>query len=179
MAFFAMASYETKAAMYGEDTAEAFYLADAGIELVRSELLNEGTWRGPVPQTALGAGTYFVNTVDSVYAVTGDSALYVYSEGHVRRATRAVEAWFNVEPPEQATAMVVMEDLEAKGNLCIEGHVHVNGDADFGHHDVHLTAAAPTARDSTSFRPVIYTEPEYYPNSTVLLRPGAVRGEAA
>jgi hypothetical protein len=167
MAFFAMASYETKAAIYGEDTAEAFYLADAGIELARSELLNEGTWRGPVASTALGAGTFFVNTVDSVYAATGDSALYIYSEGQVRRATRAVEAWFEVKPPEEVTALLVMEDLEAKGNLCIDGHVHVvKGEIDFGGHDQHLDCGGTYSQGFDILPPAIYTEPEYYPNST-------------
>jgi hypothetical protein len=167
MAFFAMASYETKAAIYGEDTAEAFYLADAGIELARSELLNEGTWRGPVASTALGAGTFFVNTVDSVYAATGDSALYIYSEGHVRRATRAVEVWFEVKPPEEATALLVMRDLDAShGNICISGHVHANGDADFGSGDVHLKCGGTYTDGFRLDPPAIYTEPAYYPNST-------------
>ncbi len=167
MAFFAMASYETKAAIYGEDTAEAFYLADAGIELARSELLNEGTWRGPVPATALGAGTYLVNTVDSVYAATGDSALYVYSEGQVRRATRAVEAWFEVKPPEDATALLVMRNLDAShGNICISGHVHANGDADFGKNDAHLKCGGTYTEGFRLDPPAIYTEPAYYPNST-------------
>jgi len=167
MAFFAMASYETKAAMYGEDTAEAFYLADAGIELARSELLNDAHWRGPVPVTGLGAGTYFVNTVDSIYAATGDSALYVYSEGHVRRATRAVESWFLVKPPEEVTALLVMEDLTAKGNLCIEGHVHVvSGEIDLGSHDQHLDCGGTYSQGFDIMPPPIYTEPEYYPGST-------------
>ncbi len=166
MAFFAMASYETKAAIYREDSSEAFYLADAGIELARSEILNEGTWRGPVPETALGAGTFTVQVVDSIYPATGDSAIHVYSEGHVRRSDRAVEAWLDAVPPEYALALLVMEDIFVRGNLCVEGHLHANGDADFGPADVMLTCDGTYSENFVILPPAIYTEPEYYPNST-------------
>ncbi len=63
-------------------------------------------------------------------------------------------------------ALVCMGDIQAEGNICISGHVHANGDVDFGPNDDHLTCGGTHSEGFEIGSPAIYTEPEYFPNAT-------------
>ena len=165
LAFFAMVSYENRNALYRQHSSEAFYLADGAIEQARAKLLEDMTWRGPIPVTPLGNGTYNLTATDSTW-VDGDDALYLYAEGHVADADRAVEAWVRVRPAAGENFIVMNDMISSHGNLCLNGHVHVNGDADFGSNDVHLKCGGTYTEGFPIYPPPAHTEPEYFPNST-------------
>ena len=63
--FFAMASYETKGAMYRERSSEAFYLADGAVERARAKLLDDRSWRAGWSDVQAGRGHYDLTIRDS------------------------------------------------------------------------------------------------------------------
>lgn len=164
-AFFAMASMENRQARYREDSSEAFYLADGAIEQARGEFLDDINWRGPIPPTTLGNGTYDLTATDSTWT-DGDPAVYLRAEGHVRDSDRAVEAWVRLRPVGGENFIVMNNMISDHGNLCLEGHIHVNNEAEFGSNDVNLKCGGTYTEGFPIEPPPAYTEPGYFPNST-------------
>ena len=66
LAFFSMTSSEFKGASDRQRSVEAFYLADGSLGAARGALLDDQSWRGPIPETQLGSGTFLVSAVDTV-----------------------------------------------------------------------------------------------------------------
>ncbi len=169
-AYFAMAAYETHQAVYRENSSEAFYLADAGIERARGEFAVDLSWTGPVSGASGGHGTYDVTVTPSTWngnsQYQGMDVVKVHSTGHVRGADRAVDTWATVPSILQSKLMIVMHDIDANGNICLQGDAHANNDADFGPNDVHLKCGGTYTDGFPLNPPKIYTEPARYPNST-------------
>jgi hypothetical protein len=166
--FFAMTSYETRQATYRDESSAAFSLADAGVERTRGEFLADGKWRADLTGVALGNGTYDLYVADSTY--NGDNAIYIYSEGHVDRADRAVEVW--AEGDDGTPPLWAGNNIDGdQGNLCLDGWAHANNDADFGRNDSHLNGGSCDGvgdySDGEVIRPpIMYTEPANYPGAT-------------
>ena len=168
--FFAMASYETKGAMYRERSSEAFYLADGAVERARAKLLDDRSWRAGWSDVQAGRGHYDLTIRDSTYQTYGD-VVRILATGVIDSVQRKVEVFASVPPTALGLPLLIMGDATVHGNLCIEGGTaHVNGGddldgADFGPHDAHLACGSYT----TGFHidpPPIFTEPARYPNAT-------------
>jgi len=163
LAFFAMASYEWKGAADRQLSSEAFYLADGAVEQARGELLLDKNWRGPIPATPLGRGTYTLAAVDTT--VNGEARLLLHAEGRVKDGARGVEVLAGVRSVPEALALFAGGNFIANGNLTVDGHIHVNGTGDFGSADIHLKGG--TYDDGfTIAPPAVYTGPGAFPTST-------------
>ena len=168
--FFAMASYETKGALYRQRSSEAFYLADGAVERARARLLDDRSWRAGWTDVAAGRGTYDLTIRDSVF--TGyDDVVRLLATGAIDSVRRKIEVFASVPPSAFGLPLLVMGDANVNGNLCLEGGTaHVNGGddlvgADFGPHDSHLACGSYTS----GFRitpPPIYTHPDSFPGAT-------------
>ncbi|MFB3909581.1 MAG: pilus assembly PilX N-terminal domain-containing protein [Candidatus Eisenbacteria bacterium] len=161
---FAMASYETRQALYREHSSEAFYLADGGIERARAKFLDDRTWRDGWSDAALGQGTYDVTVRDTTYAGR-PKVVKVISTGHVEVANRAIEVLAEVPPTGLGEVMLVMGDADVGGNMCLDGLVHVNGDGYFGPNDGHLSCDTEYTEGFYITPPPIYVDPAHYPNA--------------
>ncbi len=85
--------------------------------------------------------------------------------GEVKNGRRAVDTWVTVPNAAIGELMIVMNDLDSGGNICLDGKIHVNGDADFGKNDVHLKCGSYT-EGFEILPPKIYTDPGHYPECT-------------
>jgi hypothetical protein len=161
--YFAMASYETRAALYRQRSSEAFYLADGGIENARAKYLDSLGWHAPI-QRALGNGTYDVRVWKNRALAGHYDVDSIVSTGHVQGANRRVEVMALVRPSAFGLSVLIMRNADVTGNLCLTGSAHINGDPD----PFHLSPGC--GHDTTSGfiiePPPIYTEPGYFPNSS-------------
>ncbi len=164
MSFFAVSAYETKGAIYRQNSSSAFYLADAGLERTRGKFLEDRTWRDGWSADSLGAGTYDVAVTDTTYPGAED-VVHVLSTGRVGIARRAIEVFAVVPPTAYGLGILVLGDADVGGDFCLEGTAHVVGDADFGPSDVHLTCGDYTS-DFEVTPPPIYTDPDHFPDAT-------------
>jgi hypothetical protein len=173
LAYFAVAGYETHGALYRQNSSEAFYLADAGVEHARSEFIKDMNWMGPLTDVPAGNGKYSVTVAPGTWngSPTYDldgvdlDVLKIHSEGEVRNARRAIDTWVTVPNVFFGDLMIVMNDLDSNGNICLGGNIHANNEADFGPHDVHLKCGTYTEKFHLD-PPTIHTEPSYYAGST-------------
>lgn len=169
-AFFAIASYETKAAFYRENSSEAFYLADGAVERARGKFLEDRAWRDGYSnevspyQDVEPRGEYDLTVTDTTYL--GEDALYLLAEGRVKNATRRVGVVVDVPPTTFGLTMLIMGDADVNGNLCMPGDGHVNGDGDFGNHDSHLHCGGAYTEGFEIDPPPIFTDPGHFPGAT-------------
>jgi len=163
--FFALASYETRNALYREDSSEAFYLADAALERMRAHFLDNRAWRQGYSGVPLGRGTYDLAVVDSTFPGETD-VVWALATGHVGVADRSIELFAKVPATAFQVGILVLGDANVGGNLCLLGDAHVVGMADFGPHDSHLACGGAYTSGFTITPPPVYTEPAYYPNTT-------------
>jgi hypothetical protein len=169
-AFFAIASYETKGALYRENSSEAFYLADGAVERARGKFLEDRAWRDGYSSEAAPygdaqpRGEYDLTVTDTTYL--GEDALFLLAEGRVENATRRIGVVVDVPPTTFGLSMLIMGDAEVKGNLCMPGSAHVNGDGDFGSHDVHLHCGGAYTEGFEILPPPIFTDPGHFPGAT-------------
>jgi hypothetical protein len=70
--------------------------------------------------------------------------------------------------------MLIVEDADVSGNFCLEGHAHINGDADFGPNDVHLHCGGTYTSGYFITPPVVHTDPDHFPSATYYY----IRGDA-
>ncbi len=164
MAFFAMSSYETKGALYRQNSSEAFYLADAAVERARAKFLEDRSWRDGWTAQEAGRGEYDLTVTDTTYMGHND-AVQLLATGRVEQAERRIEVMAKVPPTAFGLGILIMGDADVNGNICIEGSVHVVGDADFGPHDVHLVCGEYTSGFEI-VPPPIYTDPDHFPDAT-------------
>jgi hypothetical protein len=165
MAFFAMSSYETKGAMFRQSSSEAFYLADGAVERARARFLNDKTWRDGWLSEAAGRGTYDLAVQDTAFQGHSD-AVQLVATGHVDQADRRIEVMALLPPSAYELALLIMGDADAGGNLCINGKIHVNGDADFGNNDSHLACGGEYTEGFEIIPPYIYTDQAHFPDAT-------------
>jgi len=165
VAFFAMSSYETRQAIYRQNSSEAFYLADGAVERARAAFLADGTWRDGFSGVAAGNGEYDLAVTDTTFGGI-DDAVQLLATGRVRQATRCIEVMAELQPSAFGLTLLIMGDADVGGNLCIEGGpIHVNGDGDFGPDAVHL-ACGEFTDGFELLPPPLYTGPEYFPDAT-------------
>ncbi len=164
MAFFTMSSWETRGAIYRQESSEAFNLADAAIERARARFLADRAWRDGWTDIALGNGNYSLSARDTVYAGLTD-AVHLLATGTVGRATRNIEVFAQVPPTVFGLAAHVAGDADVNGDICVNGSLHVVGDPDFGAHDVHLHCGDLT-EDFPLSPPPIYTDPAHFAGAT-------------
>jgi hypothetical protein len=173
---YAIATYENKGAHYRQNSSEAFYLADGGIERARAEFLNSRTWREGWTDVPSGRGKYDVAVSDTTFE--GKDAIRLLSQGRVKNATRRVEAIVEIPPTAWDLVLLVMGDTDVNGNLCLNGQIHVNGDVDFGAQESHLQCGEYT-NFCCIFPPSIYTDPDHFPDATFYYVQGRTLGTGA
>ena len=173
LAYFAVAGYETHGALYRQNSSEAFYLADGGVERARAEFAKDLAWRGPLADVAEGNGAYSVTVTDATWngsPTYSSRASRSYPEGplrgQVKNAKRAVDTWVTVPNSGINEEHDRHERYRRQGNICLDGHIHANGDADFGHNDVHLKCGGTYTEGFHLDPPPIYTDPATTPTST-------------
>ena len=166
MAMFAMATYETRGALYRQHSSEAFYLADGAVERARAKYLKNINFDTTWTAVPCGQGTYDLSMRDTTYL--GQSAVRLRATGHVKNANRSVEVVAKVPPAAYDLAMLIMGDAGVGGNLCMNGDAHVNGEA-IGNNpvqDPHFACDYDYTEGFVILPPPIRTEPDYFPNAT-------------
>ncbi len=129
---FAIAGHETHNAMYRQSSAEAFYLAQGGIERAQAVFLADRTWRAGWTGQAAGRGTYDVSVRDTVFERSED-ALSLVSTGHVAGAARRIEVMAEALPTYLGLGMLILGDAYIGGSLCLRGVAHIGGRAGGNH----------------------------------------------
>jgi hypothetical protein len=163
IALFAMASYETKGALYRQESSEAFYLADGAVERARAKFLEDVTWRDGWANISGGRGEYDLAVRDTTYS--DSAAVQLLAQGRVGKAKRDVEVMAKLRATAYGLSLLVMGDADVGGNLCVHGDMHVTGDPDFGPGDVHLQCGEYTS-GFPIIPPPVYTDPAHYPEAT-------------
>ena len=164
---FAMASYETRGALYRQVSSEAFYLADGAVERARAKFLDDRAWRDGWSGEAEGSGTYDLTVSDTTWPGF-DSVVKIRSMGHVEQADRLIEVIADVPPTGLGLPLLVMGDAEVGGNLCLTGDAHINGDAagSSGHGDPHFACDGEYTEGFEIMPPIVYTNPAHFPGAT-------------
>jgi hypothetical protein len=175
-AIFAVASYETRGALYRQVSSEAFYLADGAIERARARFIDEIGWREGWDGEEAGRGTYDLSVSDTVYPGY-DNVVKILSTGHVKNhGKRSIEVLASLTPTALGLAILIMRNADVQGNLCILGDFHVNGDADFGPGDSHLACDEDYTSGFTLTPPYMYTIPDSFPDATYYFVRGSDAG---
>jgi hypothetical protein len=128
---FSIAYGESRNARYKQDAWEAFYLADSAMERARAHILTDASWRDGFTDVDLGNGSYTLSLKDTTHATLGD-VVKLTSTGTVGGATRSIEIFCEIIPAAFSHTMVVSDDLETTGNVCIEGLVYVGDESSSG-----------------------------------------------
>jgi hypothetical protein len=165
MGFYTMATFETKGALYRENSSKAFYAADGAVEVARAQFLADRTWRPDSTRTySMGSWTYTLKSKDTSFGGYSN-VVRLTATGHAMNANRSVEVMTRVPPTAEDLAILIVGDVgnnAPHGNLTINGDVHVNGDPqDIGDH-INGSLSSGFAIDP----PAIYTDPGHFPNST-------------
>jgi Tfp pilus assembly protein PilE len=181
IAFFAIASYETKGALYREESNEAFYLADGAIERTRAKFLEDRSWTAGWDSVTAGRGSYDLAVTRPAAYDTFSNVVRLDATGHVGKAVRKIEVYTQVPPTATELPLLVMGDAEVGGNLCLSGSAHVNGSAtgNNGHGDPHFTCGGDFDEGYPIYPPYIYTEPDHFPNATYYYVRGTKVGSTA
>jgi hypothetical protein len=159
--FFRIGSSETTQALYRQRSCEAFCLADGAIERSRAKLLEDRAWRDGWTHAAAGHGTYDLSIADTTYGGMND-VVRLTATGDVRNARRRIEALAEVPPTATDLPLLIGGNADIKGNLCLGGEAHVNGDG----YDPHLTCGGTYTDQFVITPPPIYTDPAHFPNAT-------------
>jgi len=164
---FAVASYETRGALYRQNSLEAFYLADGAIERSRAQFLDDRTWRDGWSGVAAGAGTYDLAAADTA-CLGYDDVVRLRATGHVRNADRRIETLVRVPPSAFDLTMLIVGDASVGGNLCLDGNAHVNGDAQGNNPNQppHFTCGYSYTEGFVITPPPIFTDPGHFPGTT-------------
>lgn len=165
LAMFSTASYETRLAIHDQESTQAFFLADAALERARAKLLEDRAWRDGWTGVALADGTYDLAIADTTIGGSPDPFVRLTATGTFKNARRRITAVGELPPAALEVALLSAGDLIANANVCIDGRVHVGGDADFGNHDQHLNCGTLTEGFEV-LPPHMYTDPEYLTGST-------------
>ncbi len=173
---FAMASYETKGALYRQQSHEAFNLAEGAIERARAKLLEDRAWREgwsgvPIALQDLGSpATYDLAISDTSLPSLPElrSPVFLRAEGHVGNAHRAIELIADLPPTGFDMPFLVMGMAEVGGALQVDGPAHVNEDATggSGHGEPHIVGDDGYTEGFDLQPPIIYTDPDHFPGAT-------------
>lgn len=172
---FAIAYYEYGQVTYRDQSASAFWLADAAIEHAKGEIFLDTLWAAGFDSIARAEGWYSLSVSETTFE--GNPATYLYAQGFVPRpgggyVERDIEVFADVGPSLMEFALFSMHDIEARGTPGVCGLVHANGDVDDGGNSFDELADSCEGRgDHISDGFVVYppgmrTEPAYYPGTT-------------
>ena len=160
-AFFTVAAYEANRAEISEHSTRAFFLADGAIERAKGELLFDGRWDTGYAWTNSDGGRYRLAVSDTVFQ--GATRTKFYAEGQFHRNKRDVEVIANIVPPGYEIAILILGDIDIKGNICLDGGAHANGTITGGGH---FTCGGTYDEGYIVKPPVVYTEPDSFPGAT-------------
>jgi hypothetical protein len=179
MTLFGMATYEFNQATYRDQSASAFWLAEAAIEHAKGEILKHQQWDAGFDSVPRAEGWYNLSISDTTF--NGEPAKYLYSQGYVRRPSggyieRDIEIFAEIRPAGFEYALFSMHDIGCNGNTGVCGLVHANGEAEYdqpGAGDCfdQLGDSCRGGDDHVSeffdvLPPGMRTEPSFYPNTT-------------
>jgi hypothetical protein len=71
-----------------------------------------------------------------------------------------------VMPSAYGLTLLIMQDADVGGNLCLNAAAHVSGTADFGPGDSHLACEGEYTSGFDITPPPLYTDPGHFPNAT-------------
>ena len=165
MTFFAMSSYETRQAIYRQNSSEAFYLADGAVERARAAFLADGTWRDGFSDASAGNGEYDLAVTDTTFGGVSD-ALKLLATGRVRDAVRRIEVIAALKPTALGLTLLVMGDADVGGSLELKDGgsvIHINGDP--GTSAQHVQNGEVTSGFQIQ-PPAIFTDPAHFPDAT-------------
>ncbi|MBI5836769.1 MAG: pilus assembly PilX N-terminal domain-containing protein [Candidatus Eisenbacteria bacterium] len=160
-AFFTMSTYETKSALYRQESSEAFFLADAAVERARAMFLEDRAWRDGWSGVAAGRGTYDLEVRDTLY-LGMNGVVQLVATGHVLRANRRIEVIAEV-PPTGLGLTIIQGTASIGGNMCLSGPIHVTT---LPFDPSHLTCGGTYTSGFTIKPPYIFTDPAHFPNAT-------------
>ncbi len=173
---FALATYEYNQATYRDQSASAFWLAEAAIEHAKAEIFRDSTWAAGFDSVTKGEGWYNLSIADTVFG--GEDAKRLYSQGYVPRpgggfVERDIELLVEISAVPWEFALFSMQDIYALGNPGVCGRVHGNGEVDAGgsSFDQLADSCAGGTRDHITdgfdVQPRgMHSEPWYYPSTT-------------
>jgi hypothetical protein len=165
LAMFASSAHETRLSIHEQQSTQAFFLADAALERAKAKLLEDRTWRAGWTGVALGGGTYDLAIADTTIGGSPDPYVRLRATGTVKQTRRRIVVVGELPPSAFEVSLLTGGDLEADATVCIDGRIHVTGDADFGNHDQHLQCGELTEGFEVS-PPQIYTDPAHLTGST-------------
>ncbi len=176
---FAMATFEFNQATYRDQSASAFWLAEAAIEHAKGEVFKHIKWEAGFDSVPRAEGWYNLAVSDTTY--NGKDVTYWYAQGYVPRpgggfVERDIEVFADLGPSGFEYALFSMHDIECTGNVLVCGLVHANEEIDAGGNcfDFGPQGAPDSCRGgveniSQEFEvlpPGMRTEPSFYPNTT-------------
>jgi hypothetical protein len=175
ISLFAMTGYEHAQVSYRDQSASAFWLAEAAIEHMKGEVFRQLQWNVGFDSIPKGEGWYNLSVIDTTYG--GRPAKYIFSQGFVRRpgggyVERDIEVFADVSPAAFEYALFAMNDIDAGGNAGVCGRVHSNGVVNIGGSALDQEDAdCPGGNDHISedfliYPPAIRTDPRYYPSTS-------------
>jgi hypothetical protein len=175
IAVFSLAFYEMNQTTYRDQSASAFWLADAAIEHAKGEIFLDTLWTAGFDSVARGEGWYNLIVSDTLFE--GEPATYWYAQGYVPRGAggfveRDIEVFADVGAALMEFALFSMTYIEARGTPGVCGLVHANEEVDDGGNSfIELADSCRGRGDHISDGFVVYppgmrTEPAYYPNTT-------------
>jgi hypothetical protein len=173
---FAMASYEYDQVTYRDQSASAFWLAEAAIEHAKALIFIDSLWSAGFDSVPKAEGWYSLTISDTNYA--GSAARVFDAQGFVPRATggyveRRIEYVARITPPAWDFALFAMGYIEARGNPDVCGRVHSNGNIDDGGSSLDQLSDSCVGGDGDYMSegfvvipPAMVTEPSFYPATT-------------
>ncbi len=173
---FAMATFELNQTTYRDQSASAFWLAEAAIEHAKGEVFKHIQWDAGFDSVPRAEGWYNLTVSDSTY--NGKDVTYWYAQGFVRRpdgrfVERDIEVFADLGPAGFEYALFSMHDIIAGGNAGVCGLVHANGEVDNGGNsfDPQLDDSCRGGEENITedfevLPPGMRTEPAFYPNTS-------------
>lgn len=174
---FAMATFELNQATYRDQSASAFWLAEAAIEHGKGEVLRGMQWNAGFDSVPRAEGWYNL-TINPDSTFDGEPAQHWLAQGYVHRSggsfvERDIEIFADVRTAAGEYALFSMHDIVARGNAGMCGLVHGNGEVDNGGNsfDPQLDDSCRGGEENISedfeiIPPGMRTEPSFYPNTS-------------
>src|SRR5262245_33244834 len=133
ISLFAMSGYEHGQVTYRDQSASAFWLAEAAIEHMKGEVLRQLHWSVGFDSLPKGEGWYNLSVTDTTY--DSRPVKHIYSQGYVRRpgggyVERDIEIIADMNIAAFDYVLFANDDIDAGGNAGVCGRVHSNGYVD-------------------------------------------------
>jgi hypothetical protein len=178
-ALYGLATYEFGQVTYRDESASAFWLAEAAIEHAKGEILKHQQWSAGFDSVPRAEGWYNLTITDTTF--NGEPAKYLYAQGYARSprggyVERDIEVFAEIRSAGFEYALFSMQDIGCSGNVGVCGLVHSNGGTEYdqpGSGDCfdQLGDSCRGGDDHVSedfevLPPGMRTEPSLYPQTT-------------